>query len=205
MESTSTLDVNGKDAFGWCFEHFRLIVSDAPRFAVRTPTKMPSAILNFFKPSPLKNSILTDWEFVETGPGAPREVEHAKEQTVANWPTHDMRAFLGDQRQWGAWILENDKLCRTMVATMLVAQEQTGVLAEDDAEATSEPQHKRLPFMGEKRPKGQDWLAPLVVSALIGQRVRVDGPCPGSPRWWPAFEQLTRSWPRSREQPLLLV
>lgn len=130
---------------------------------------MPSAVLSFFKPSPLKNSVLTDWEFVETKPGAPHEVEHAKEQTVANWPTHDMRAFLGDQRQWGSWILENDKLCRAMVAVMLVAQEQTGVLAVDDEEATaSEPQHKRLPHMGEKQPKGQDWLAPQVVSQLAG-------------------------------------
>ena len=145
---------------------------------------MPSAVLSFFRPSPLKNSALTDWEFVETGAGAPREVEHAKEQTVADWPTLDMRAFLGDQRQWGAWILENDKLCRAMVATMLVGQarsycpfprssaltslfcpvppshcplprssgqdQTTDALAMDDEEATAseEPQHKRLPFLG---------------------------------------------------------
>ena len=68
-----------------------------------------------------------------------------------------MKAFLSDQRSWGAWILENDKLCRTMVATLLAAYEQTGSLAQDDEELGSNAAaHTALPHMGERQPKGED-------------------------------------------------
>ena len=56
-----------------------------------------------------------------------------------------------------------------MVATLLAAYEQTGSLAQDDEELGSNAAaHTALPHMGERQPKGEDWLAPHVISQLAG-------------------------------------
>ena len=58
-----------------------------------------------------------------------------------------------------------------MVAAILAAHEETGCLAEDDEEAGPKASHTALPHMDERRrtpTKGDDWLAPHVVSQLAG-------------------------------------
>lgn len=127
--------------------------------------------LSWLFPKQLQSSSFAA-EFVATTTQTVQTTNHAAGQAVANWPADQMKAYLRDSRSWGTWILENDQLCRQMVAAFLAAHEETGCLAEDDdEEAGQKASHTALPRMGD-RPRrnqnGKDWLAPHVVSQLAG-------------------------------------
>ena len=127
--------------------------------------------LSWLFPARLQDSFFAA-EFVTTTTQTSQTTMHAAGQTVADWPADQMKAYLRDSRSWGTWIVENDQLSRQMVAALLAAHEETGCLAEDDEEAGQmDASHAALPHMGERRrtpTKGDDWLAPHVVSQLAG-------------------------------------
>lgn len=126
--------------------------------------------LSWLFPKRLQDSFFAA-EFVMTTTQTSQTTMHAAGQTVADWPADQMKAYLKDSRSWGTWIVENDQLSRQMVAALLAAHEETGCLAEDDEEAGQNASHTALPHMGERRrtpTKGDDWLAPHVVSQLAG-------------------------------------
>ena len=127
--------------------------------------------LSWLFPTRLQDSFFAA-EFVMTTTQTSQTTNHAAGQTVAEWPADQMKAYLRDSRSWGTWIVENDQLSRQMVAALLAAHEETGCLAEDDEEAgPTEASHTALPHMGDRRrtpTKGDDWIAPHVVSQLAG-------------------------------------
>ena len=88
-----------------------------------------------------------------------------------------MRAHLA-ARNWGPWLLEQDKLCRQVVATFVAAiaadpvclMTDAQLLADDDTDPRPQEPLEVMPWLGESRkgPRGSLWVAPHVVSMLAG-------------------------------------
>jgi hypothetical protein len=64
-----------------------------------------------FTGSPLKRSFFSA-KFLATPPNSIHSIYVADGVKLVDWPVEEMRDFLGTQRQWGQYILRDDKLCR---------------------------------------------------------------------------------------------
>eukprot|EP00304_Pavlova_gyrans_P002731 CAMPEP_0206055262 /NCGR_PEP_ID=MMETSP1466-20131121/39738_1 /ASSEMBLY_ACC=CAM_ASM_001126 /TAXON_ID=44452 /ORGANISM="Pavlova gyrans, Strain CCMP608" /LENGTH=652 /DNA_ID=CAMNT_0053430485 /DNA_START=123 /DNA_END=2077 /DNA_ORIENTATION=- len=103
---------------------------------------------------------------------------------LAEWPAEEMRDFLGRQRNWGDWILQDDLRCRQIVAVFLVAYDAAG-LPEDAQDADLYAARvELLPFAGANRPvsldagESPDWIAPHLMNQLAGILAQHGGEVP---------------------------
>lgn len=69
---------------------------------------------------PLKRSYFSA-KFLATPPSSMQSISVAPGVKLADWPVHEMYDFLGTQRQWGQYLLRDDKLCRQIVAVFVTA------------------------------------------------------------------------------------
>lgn len=72
---------------------------------------------------PLKRSYFSA-KFLATPPNTIFSIYVAEGVKLVDWPVEEMHEFLGTQRQWGQYILRDDKLCRQIVAVFYNAYEQ---------------------------------------------------------------------------------
>jgi len=72
---------------------------------------------------PLKRSYFSA-KFVPTPPNTIYSIQVSNGVKLVDWPIQEMHEFLGTQRQWGQYILRDDKLCRQIVAVFYTAYEK---------------------------------------------------------------------------------
>eukprot|EP00303_Exanthemachrysis_gayraliae_P000866 CAMPEP_0206013164 /NCGR_PEP_ID=MMETSP1464-20131121/16025_1 /ASSEMBLY_ACC=CAM_ASM_001124 /TAXON_ID=119497 /ORGANISM="Exanthemachrysis gayraliae, Strain RCC1523" /LENGTH=436 /DNA_ID=CAMNT_0053386875 /DNA_START=10 /DNA_END=1317 /DNA_ORIENTATION=+ len=116
--------------------------------------------------SPLKRSFFAA-KFLATPPNAIYTIYIADGVTIADWAREDMHEFLL-RRQWGQWLLREDKLCRMVVAVFWTAYD-----AALDKTAEEQPNAIDLmPYAGPNRPLSittdHDWIAPHLMNQIAG-------------------------------------
>ncbi|KAJ1620972.1 hypothetical protein T492DRAFT_1074043 [Pavlovales sp. CCMP2436] len=118
-------------------------------------------------PSPLKRSFFSA-KFLATPPNSMYSIYVADGVKLVDWPMQEMHEFLGSQRQWGQYILRDDKLCRQVVATFYTAYEAS---IDKHADVPVNPMDL-MPYAGEHRPltiiADADWIAPHLMNTLVG-------------------------------------
>ncbi|KAG8470391.1 hypothetical protein KFE25_008812 [Diacronema lutheri] len=116
---------------------------------------------------PLKRSYFSA-KFVPTPPNTIYSIQVSNGVKLVDWPIQEMHEFLGTQRQWGQYILRDDKLCRQIVAVFYTAYEK---VIDKEMENPPNPMDL-LPYAGEHRPltivAECDWIAPHLMNTLVG-------------------------------------
>ena len=118
-------------------------------------------------------------KIVATATDGGLDVMVAPGRSIRNWPAGEMKSFLAE-RQWGAWILENEQVCRKLVSVFVTAMNNDQICLMTEEQLLSDPAPdepislraplEMIPWLGDVRKGGAGtfWVAPQVVSLLVG-------------------------------------